>query len=837
MNSRLRALFLLAFLSGAAGLLYEIVWARLLAHTLGSTAQAVASVLAAFFGGLAAGAAVLGRRAGRSQRPLLLYATLEAVIGAYALAFPFLERGFREFVLAVTPAAGPGGAFPALARFLGVFVLLLPATAAMGGTIPVLCRLAVRAHHRIGARIGALYAVNTLGGTAGCLLAGFLTIRFLGVATSLRVGAVFSFATAVSAAWLARRGGRSDDSHGPSLHIGGKVVPLSRADHAVLAAFAVSGFTALGYEILWTRVLVLFVKSITYGFSLMLATLLLGLVAGSAIASAVADRRRLLLPLFAAVELGAGAAAFGSIRLLLTHTGSLYGLAAASGDWVLPHYLGLAILIVATILPAGILLGATFPLAVRSLVPRVEDAASRVGLATTVNTAGGILGAYVVGFVLLPSAGVVGSLKTLVALNAAAALAIVVPGGRRAWQAAMGAAAVLVMTFVLTTSDFLADRLASLRPGEMIRIDEGKDVIVTVYEDHLDGGSARTLYVDGTSYTGSRFFAQRYMKMMGHLPLLLCEEKRRALVICLGTGMTLSALARHEDLEQIACAELSEGVARALPLFAQVNDGVASNPRARIEIQDGRHFLLTRTTTWDVVTLEPPPPLNAGVNDLYSEEFYRLVKSRLAPGGVICQWFPMHSQTVEEYRMALRTFAEVFPDCSLWVPVGRNSLGIGIREGGAPWTFERIARRWEAPAVRAALREIGFPTPESLVATFILDAESIRRFAGDVPLVTDDRPRLEFHDLAQAGHRFPAGWLLNEFGRYQIDPLQWLQLRGRSAGADAAVFARAREGVIFHCMGAVFLEEGREAEAARAWGRAIQAEPDNVYYRSLVDAE
>ncbi len=822
-------LYVLVFVSGAAGLLYEVVWTRLLVHTLGSTAQAVASVLAAFLGGLAVGAVAFGRRADRSASPLKLYAGLEVAIAIWALLLPVLNDGFHRLVL-----AAPGSP---LLRFAGTFVLLLPATAAMGGTIPVLCRLAVVSDRAVGRPAGLLYAWNTFGASLGCLAAGFVLIPALGLTGTLHVGAAANVAVAAAAWLLAGRGRGARATPAAAAAPPRASVALPAAARVVLAAFALSGLTALGYEILWTRVLVFFVKSVTYGFSLMLATFLGGLVAGSLAAAPFADRRRFAGRALPAVVLAAGLVAFASVRLLVTRTEMLRALAPTPGGELGALYGPLVFLVLATILPAGFLYGTTFPLAVRLVTERAADAPGRVGLATAANTAGAILGAYLGGFVLLPRLGVVGALEVLLAGNGIAALLLLARLPERRVRLALGAGVVAVVALATSGGDFFVQRLAGIRPGRMILADEGADVIVTVYEEEPERPGeppVRTIYVNGSSYTGSRFFARRYMKTMGHLPLLVAAENRKALVICLGTGMTLSALARHVDLQRVACAELSPGVVRALPLFDAVNDGVARRDDVEIHVGDGRHWIETDADTWDVITLEPPPPLNAGVGDLYSREFYALCRERLAPGGVLCQWFPMHSQTAEEFRMGLASFLDVFPDASLWLPVGRNAVGLGIKEGGAPWSFERFAARFDAPGVRAGLAEIGFDTPEALLATHVLDADGIRAFVGAAPRVTDDRPRLEFHDLAQAGRRFPAGELLRDMMALRTPGKAWLDAQGRGAGIDDAEWTRTFAALDEFWRGAWLFEQRRVDEAAAAWAEAARIEPSNAYYRTIL---
>jgi predicted membrane-bound spermidine synthase len=258
---------------------------------------------------------------------------------------------------------------------------------------------------------------------------------------------------------------------------------LGVAGTVALAAFALSGLSALGYEILWTRVLVFFVKSVTYGFSLMLATFLAGLVLGSAIVARFADRRAFARVAFPTIELAAGFVAYGSIRLLVTRAESLRALAPTPGGSLGDLYGPLVFLVVATILPAGILFGATFPLAVRLVTKQASGAAGRVGLATAANTGGAILGAFLGGFVLLPKFGVVGALDVLLAVNVGAAIALAWLLPSRRARLVFGAAALTALAAVLPGRDFFAERLATMRPGRMVFVDEGADVIVTVYEE------------------------------------------------------------------------------------------------------------------------------------------------------------------------------------------------------------------------------------------------------------------------------------------------------------------------------------------------------------------
>jgi spermidine synthase len=370
--------------------------------------------------------------------------------------------------------------------------------------------------------------------------------------------------------------------------------------------------------------------------------------------------------------------------------------------------------------------------------------------------------------------------------------------------------------------DALLSRFARL---PVLAYDEGPVQTIAVIQENNDQQlEFLRLVTNQTSLTGTHLYAQRYMELLGHLPVLWARQPKRALVIAFGTGMTTGAIATHPEIERIDVAEISPEVVSVAPLFRAANGDVLADPRVRMIVDDGRHVLLSGREPWDVITLEPPPPRDSGVVSLYTREFYELAGSRLAPGGVVAQWIPLHSQSEAEVKMLVRTFAEAFPHALGFLPVERDLLLLGSRESLAI-DAARLARRVSSPGVRDSLAAIGFAGAPALLAPAILDREGLLRFAGDAPVVTDDRPLVEY--FARYGRRpgLPAIDALIQ------RPLPLAQLvRGELPPGFEAEFDAARSALGFYLQGAYAHEARRAEQGVRLSLQAVAADPENRFY-------
>ena len=530
-------LLLLFFVSGACGLVYQVVWMRALALTLSVSVVAVTTTLCAFMAGLGLGAALAGRFADRLDRPLLAFGLAEigvGVTGVLSLAVLF-DLG-PVYAWLRTELVGAGVALH-VARFLLATSVLLVPTTLMGMTLPLLSRAAIDRREIVGRGAGGLYALNTLGAVAGAVAAGFWLVPDLGLRATTLVAAGTNLAIGSAALLIGRRAQRRPADPERNAALPAAAAGEGRPPVAALAAavgFGLSGFTAMGYEVLWTRALEQFTHNSTYAYTAMLATFLLGIGGGSAVAAWLADRSRRPLAIFGWLELGIGASVVLGLLVytqLLDWIPAAVEVAGGLGSWPRAVTLMFAVTAV-TLLATTLLFGATFPFVACAVVESVDAVGRRIAGAYVLNTAGSILGALLVGFVLLPGVGLRGSFAALVAANlllGAALVRMATPGhARRALAVAVAAFAALL---ALVPSQ-LFRAIFEERYGKLLLYREQVTDIVMVTQDA--GGGRMIRYGDGRGTAGT--VTVREDRSYAHLALLLHPEPKRVLNICFGVG-------------------------------------------------------------------------------------------------------------------------------------------------------------------------------------------------------------------------------------------------------------------------------------------------------------
>jgi spermidine synthase len=737
-------IFILFTLSGLTALVLETVFLRQLTWLFGSGATATTLVLAAFMAGLALGSAALGRVADRSTRPLRLYGLLELGAAATGAGLAWLLGSGREILIEPLRALGEGPA-SRVAETLLAFVLVLVPSLLMGGTLPALSRLIIRDPARFVGSLGRLYAVNTLGAAVGVFLAGFYLIEWLGVARSAWLAALLQAGVGVAALLLQSRWGpmparsRSDGA-GETLR-----PPLPTVRAACLTAAGIGGLAVLGYEVLWTRLLSLSLRSFTYSFSLMLAVFLLGLVLGAVLLATGGGRIRRPVVLLGWLQLAMGVYVATSVlwipALLAPQRGGSFAAFLTHG----------ALRAALIVLPPTILSGMALPLAARGFAGGLYRVGRDVGLVYAVNTSGAIGGALLAGLVLLPALGAPAALVVLAVANGLAGALVLLAPPRTAVRSALAflLAAACALPLLATSERFVEAFLRASRGsdkiGELLYFHEGaNDTVAIVRKEYgwIDA-EAKSLITNGVAMSATVKPVWRYMALEGHLPVLLAGEPRSAIVIGVGTGITLGAVASHGRVNEIDALELSRGVLDGLPHFAAENMQSHEDPRVALIHEDGRRFLELTRRSYDLVTLEPPPPIVAGSVHLYSLDFYRICLRRLRPGGVVAQWLPLHAQSLASARMTASTFLEAFPEVQLWLPSVRDAVLIGSAEP-LRLDLDRLDAAYASPSTRRNLRRAYLETPEALLATYLLDRRGVERWADAAPLITDERPRMEF---------------------------------------------------------------------------------------------
>ncbi len=749
--TRSAALLLLFFGSGAAALAYEVVWIRLLSLTLSVTVYALTTVLCAFMAGLALGAAIAARIADRLPRPALAFGLAELGIAASGLLTLWLLPRLGPAYVALHQSFGESSGVFLLLRFLLAFAVLLVPTTLMGMTLPFLSRVVVQERGAVARGVGALYAANTLGAVSGCIAAGFLLVPQWGLSATSLVAASLNVAiAAVACVWSfetpAAPAAREGDA-APSR------MPLSSLLAA--ATFGVSGFTAMGYEVLWTRALEHFTHNSTYAYSAMLATFLAGIGFGSACAARPADRSPNPLALLGGIQLVIAATVIGALCLYLRFDGLIGSWAGAMGgitSWA--HAMGLVFIEAGlTLFATTFLFGATFPVVARTVVDSLDSLGRRIGFAYLCNTLGSILGAAGIGFFVLPALGVGRSFLALILLNAfvGGGLLIFALEGRRRAAGLVGALATGALAVAWVPGDLLLGQYLD-RYGKILFYRE--EVTDTVMVTESPSGERTIRYGDGRGTAGTWTVVED--RMYAHIPMLLHGAPRSVLQIGFGVGNTLRSVGRY-PIDRAICVELSPGVSDAAPFFRSTNHDVLDDPRISLVVNDGRNFLLATQERFDVIRLDPPELHTAGVVNLYTREFYELARDHLGPQGIFSIWVNTVMTPTEDLRLLLRTVADVFPHTSVWHgPAGYSWVINGSAEPHDP-DLVRLGEAFRRGEVATDLASIGIEDAFDFLEHFVFTGQALARFAGDGPLVVDDHTRLDFTVPRSADSFFGLG--------------------------------------------------------------------------------
>ncbi|MFH1279388.1 MAG: fused MFS/spermidine synthase [Candidatus Eisenbacteria bacterium] len=754
-------IYLLFFFSGAAGLVYELIWVREITRILGGTTHAITTVLAAFMGGLALGSMISGRRAGGIRSPLRTYGLLEIGIGLAAVA---VQIGFAAAVplyRALYRGAGPEGMLLlAAARFFVSALLLVIPTTLMGATLPVLVEHGVRRHSRFGNVTGLFYGLNTVGAAVGAGLGGFLLLPRLGQRGALSAAVGTNLLLGAAALLLRRRfegeagAGREADrtvlerESAPGAALGAPIRAL------VLLSAALSGFAAMTYQIGWTRLLMVILGSSTYAFTSVLVVFILALGAGALIVGATAHRIR--RPVFA-LGVAQGVVALGALGILPFFGGLPEKVAeelrlAGGVDFTL---LARQFLLVLRLLALPTLaLGTTLPLVVLTITRRSEEASRRVGAAYAVNTAGTIAGSVVAGFWLLAGPpGIAGTLG--IAITLSALLGAVLIAGDGTAERSRRAAALAILLILLGAGTYQARRnpldRATLtagaflgriaEPGRIVYYRDGADATVSV---HVVDRDVRILRINGKPDASTDFGDMPTQVACAQVPILLSPRPERVMIVGLGGGITLASAVSHPGAKSIDLLEISDAVIEGATLhFAPLLGGAFEDPRVRILRNDGRNHLLLTPHRYDVIISEPSNPWLTGIASLFTEEYFRLARDRLAEGGVYGQWLQSYGMSPRDFRMVVRTMASVFPEVSLWQPQYADFLLIG-RTDPSPVPLDSIAARMREPSVYRDLESVGLEHPSRLLGACLLDDKVLRAWLGPGPLNTDDNGLLEF---------------------------------------------------------------------------------------------
>ncbi len=796
-------------LSGATGLIYEILWARMLGLVFGATTLAVSTVLAAFMGGLALGSALSGRLAGKVARPVRAYGLLEIGIALYALAVPLLFSVVDNLYAVIWQHFHPSFFVFSSLRFLLSCVMLLVPTTLMGATLPLLSSALTRSGNANSGSVTSvtrLYTRNLVGAICGSLAAGFLLLPILGVRATIYAASLINIVIGIVAIFADRPG---EQKPAPAESIGEPPVesvepsaveselpattPEPDATRFWLFCAFVSGFVTISTQVAWTRILSMIIGSSTYAFSIVVALFLLGLSAGAFL---IARRGRggslratmVKVEIFTAVSLILSLAVVNRIPEILIRT----GLSLNIESWV--GLLALQVLSVGllVLLPA-FLMGTVMPLVLVWTGSHSEDESVKlVGRSYAVNTIGAIAGAFTAGFVLIPR------VSTRFTIIVAAALCLVVAavayqpakeaGDRdvRRGLAAGAAAVVIVLMFIFAPRMNLADlsigafdslmrviaksrgentEEANRRPGpavhKLLMYEEGPTSTVSVRQDW----DIISMAINGRTNASDKEDMPTQV-MLGQLPLLLAPNTRNALVVGYATGVTAGSMLQS-PLENLECLELEPATIRGSKLFEHVNNKPLEDPRMRLIIDDARTYLRVTPKRFDIIVSEPSHPWVPGVANLFTQEFFQLGSDRLADEGVFVQWLQIYQLSTDSLRSVLATFHRVFPHVSVYrvegATKGKDLLLVGSR---SPLVFERLMERTRErmgdQRVSAELARVNIMSEADVRSWYVCDESKLGPAVAGAVINTDDNmhiettvPREAFRPLMQTN----AAWI------------------------------------------------------------------------------
>lgn len=755
------------FLSGAAGLIDQVVWSKALGLIFGHTAYAIATVLAVFMAGLAAGSAWIGRRSEPSRRPIALYAWLEFGVAASAALSLAGLTGVRALYVAAYPyASRHAGALLAL-RFAGSALVLFLPTFLMGGTLPVLVRGVTHTAAQLGQRVSRLYWINTAGAVAGTVMAGFLFLPTLGLHRTLGIAVALNFIAGGLALIISR-----EEKAGPPPVDSRLLNPETNSPFALppasseflLVSFALVGATAMSYEIAWTRLLSTQLGSSTYAFTLMLGTFLTGIVAGSALFENWKRNRRPSTIIFAVTQTVTALAALAFLIVFTHLIEVLPPILRATHESFRGLVLAQFVTSALAMLPTAIVFGFNFPAVIVLIAgPKSESgsgAGAAVGRAYAWNTLGAIAGAIAAGFWLMPQLGSFRLLALTAALNLMLAAAISWKSALRPkWQitAVAGNLLLVAATLVIGFSNYfydpavasfntlmywnLYDRPLTLRENahalDILYFHDGLNANISVARTG-DYVALRTNgKVDASNHDSTT------QLLLGHLGAL-AHAPRRVLLVGFGSGMTASALVGYPELERLDVVEIEPSVVEAAPFLASLNRNVLLDPRVRVTFDDARNFLFTTREKYDLIISEPSNPWIAGVAALFTREFYAAVHGRLAPGGLFVQWMQAYSLYPEDLQMLFATFLDEFHGATLWH--GDAPDLILMAPGPPPGEIlMRAQSLYGLPRLHGDFAQLGMQDGEGLFGFYLLDDAGLRKFSAGARINTDDRTLLEYH--------------------------------------------------------------------------------------------
>ncbi len=752
-------LLVLLFASGFTSLVYEVTWSRILVSVFGATVYASGTILTSFMAGLGIGGYAGSRLIKRWTRsPILLYGLLELGIGLYALVLPGILEAIKGVHVVVYQQFGGSFTMFSLLRFVLCFLALITPAAMMGATLPIITEHAVPRLKSLARDLSGIYSINTIGAALGTLVTGFVFIEFLGIRLTTWLTAALNVLIFLGALALAKRLGPAPVVEAEEPEVASDRPRLTPAQRTVLLVVLISGCCALAYEVLWARIMVYVLGNFVHSFSVMLTAFLTGIAAGSWWMGRRADRGnppwrtvavlQLVIAVSGVLILFVFNAMIGWREAVLQDLAVKTTIAEYEDPWLSFTVWKVGITLAIMFIPC-FCMGATFPLANRLFTLRERDISRGVGSLYASNTLGGILGAFVASFVLIPLVGVRQAALVFVALNLVATVLLWTRSAagqerRRLVQGVAGALVLVVAAWFVVPKDVFHAIYASSEKGkDLLYVDETVSGTVTIHE----GASGhRVININGLNVAGTKFGFLCTQKLQAHFPMLMHPDPKNVMQVGFGTGGTCYSVSLHPEVEAIDCVEINPGVIKAAPHFLKSNQGVLEDPKVKVVIDDARHFMARTDRKYDVILSDSIHPRFTGNGMLYSLEYYKASAEVMKPGAIHSTWMPTAFLHTEHYRTILRTMREVFPHMLVWYMNNTIEGYAVVMSSREPFAvdLDELARRVGAEPVRGDLEQVHIGNAYDLLDCILIGDETVGSYLGDGPLNTEDRPVIEF---------------------------------------------------------------------------------------------
>ncbi len=752
--------------SGCAALIYEVVWLQQLQLVIGSSAVSLGLLLATYIGGLFLGSIAAPQLISASRHPLRVYATIEMGIAICGILILSVLPSVASFYISRAAEGFPN----LLLRGMICAVCLLPPTILMGASFPMLCRWIASTNTGV-SRMGLLYAANIAGAVFGSLWAGFYLLRVYDLTTATHTAVAINIIVTSAAFGLAGRKSYRASTYGFSKDRGGQ----TGGSAPIYIAIALSGLSALGAEVVWTRLLSVLFGTTVYTFSIILAAFLFGIGVGSGIGSMLT--RWTERPQFM----------FGICQMVLAASiaWTAWAIAKSLPYWPIDTSLApspwfnfqLDVLrALWAMLSATLLWGASFPLALASLAAGAQDPGWLAAKIYGASTFGAIVGALTFSFLVIPRMGIMRSQQILIGIACTAALALLTPQCLRfsgqlyrepafRWRGVLifGIPILAALTLITTVSEIPWQLIAYGRRIALMMYSDRKDSntypISVLYRGEglnssiviTDQSGLRIIYVNGNVEASNAADDMRLERIAGHIPALVHAGARDVFIVGFGAGITAGSFITYPEVKSITIAELESLIPPASArFFRRENEGVLNDPRTRVVYDDGRHYLLTHNESFDVITSDPVHLWVKGTSALYSREYFEIVRHHLRAGGVIAQWLPLYDGDVEAIKSVLATFFEVFPNGTVWSNhIGNSGYDLVLlgQVGPTKINVDELQRRLERPdysAVIASLRAVGFQSAVDILATYLAQASDLNPWLAGAQINLDRNLRLQY---------------------------------------------------------------------------------------------